>query len=640
MIKKFLSILIKRKYLFICLIGVITVISMFSLRNLEVNNRLSIWFPENDENLAEYNRFKDIYGNDETTVIAIESNSNWYRENNIVNLKNIALSLDSIEYTGTPLYILSDLISHRMLHMILSADSTITIIILPLNNDSIAENSRDIVIGNIRNIMARYPYTYHLGGITAIYSELNRITLNNVSVFVMMAFVIIFMLSGIILRNIRVLIAAGISIIVTIIIITGAMSIMGVNINMITSMIPVLILIYGLSDVIYLYIRGGNNRKTEDMLIPCLFTSLTTCIGYIALTVTSIPCLKELGIWGGAAVITEFFVTAIVYSLFNIKQNDKIVPGKLIRSFVLGRWKAVIIVIVLLIVSTGGILQLKTDTNTLGFFRKNNRVTEDIEWIESNMGNILPLEILVKYRSVPHMLTLVRDVPGILIDSFNIQSIGITDFKSSDVNANQTFIDTDSREFRVTAMIPMESANSIRSFSDSIVDVVKQVSGTDVHLSGYIPLYVSLIDYIQMSQQTAFPLAFISIIIFMIILFGIRSGIAAVIPNIMPLFAVLGIMGFAGIYLDIGTIIVIPIILGISVDDTIHYLYARKNETTGTVHLPMFITSLSLMTGFSILIFSQLMTIVYFGILSAAAIIIAYIGDAVILPSIMRRESQ
>jgi len=282
---KIISFIYKRKKAFGVILILLLVISIFALKNIKISNRLDIWFPENEKELKAYKDFLKNFGNDETVVIALKSNSSFLSERNLKSLSVIVDRITKIKYVCKPTSILSPILSKDIKEMLLSKDSLATTIFIPMKKVSVAEEKRDVIMAEIKNILMTSPFEYHIAGVTAVYNELNSITQENVSIFVILIFIYIFLLSGIILRNFKITLLTSSSVLLTIIILMGIMSILRVELNMITSMLPVLILIYGLSDIIYIsYTLKLNNKDIHTLshiAVPCFFTSLTTFLGYL-----------------------------------------------------------------------------------------------------------------------------------------------------------------------------------------------------------------------------------------------------------------------------------------------------------------------------------------------------------------------
>lgn len=633
----------KRRITVICIIILLLAGSLFSLKSLYVTNRLGIWYPAKDRHFTEYNEFIDKYGNDELTVIGIHSDTGFSDKSDLDFLRKAISELDTVSYTESPISFISPLLSEKAKWKFISEDRKSAVIFLNLNKTTEAEEHRDDVLKSIRAIMAETPFEIHIAGVTAVYSELNHITVTNVSVFMMISFLMIFSCAAFLLRSLRMLALAGFSIIISVIFTLGLMSLFNVPLNMITSMIPVLILIYGLSDVIYLhYSAKGKDIGLKHLLVPCFLTSLTTAIGYSGLLTSDIPCIKELGVWGGTAVMIEFAVTAVFFMTFRTffsKSSEPLKFSALMKAkerLMIKNRAVVIVLSILVIIILGlGMRNLKFDTNTMEFFKKGNRVRTSAEWISENVMNTLPFEMLLHYDNPSELTQMLDSLQSEIESKYGYTSVSMSDFNImgmiAGANSDVRYVQQNDKTARVTIFLPMMSANNAKTAMDSLLAFSEMQTGRPVSGSGYLPLYSSLVDYIQQSQTKSFAVSFIAIFIIIALLFSVRASAASVIPNLLPVMGVLGIMGFAGVRLDVGTVIITPIILGIVVDDTIHMLYAKKHGRH-SVKLPMFATSLSLVIGFSFLIFAQLTTIMLFGIFSAIAVLLAYIGDAFILP--------
>jgi len=208
------------------------------------------------------------------------------------------------------------------------------------------------------------------------------------------------------------------------------------------------------------------------------------------------------------------------------------------------------------------------------------------------------------------------------------------------------FVSEDGTAGRVVFSVPVMTTTEGVALVHQIDELAKQYF-TDNHVipqpTGYASLYVSVADNLTKSFRESLLLAFIFVfLIILIFLRNLRLFLASVLPNLLPVMAILGVMGWFRIPLDMVTVPMGCMALGIIVDDTIHYLYwyrksgdvhvALENAGPGTV-----ITSLIYILGFSIFLFSAAVPVRYFGILSITTMITALFGDMVILPTILKR---
>ena len=170
----------------------------------------------------------------------------------------------------------------------------------------------------------------------------------------------------------------------------------------------------------------------------------------------------------------------------------------------------------------------------------------------------------------------------------------------------------------------------------------------DYKVNGLLVLYNNMLDSLFDSQIKSLGFVIILIFLMFLILFqSLKLSILAIIPNIFASSFILGIIGFLSIPLDIMTITIAAITIGIAVDNTIHYLYRFKefnknnkvidaiNLTNGSAGLAVFTTSVTIALGFSILSLSSFIPTVIFGIFTSMAMIFAMIGVLILLPSLL-----
>ncbi len=180
----------------------------------------------------------------------------------------------------------------------------------------------------------------------------------------------------------------------------------------------------------------------------------------------------------------------------------------------------------------------------------------------------------------------------------------------------------------------------LNSYSNNSVD--------NFRVNGLLVLYNNMLDSLFQSQIKSLGFVVLIIFIMFIILFkSIKLSIIGIIPNILASSLILGIIGYLSIPLDIMTITIAAITIGIAVDNTIHYLYRfkefKKNHeimesiklTNSSAGLAVLTTSITIALGFSVLSFSSFIPTVLFGIFTSMAMIFAMLGVMILLPSIL-----
>ena len=168
-------------------------------------------------------------------------------------------------------------------------------------------------------------------------------------------------------------------------------------------------------------------------------------------------------------------------------------------------------------------------------------------------------------------------------------------------------------------------------------------------LAGVLILFNNLLQSLFKSQILTLGLVMIGIFLMFLILFkNIKLSLIGVVPNFIAAFFILGIIGLLGIPLDMMTITIAAITIGIAVDNSIHYIYRFKEEfgknndynktlkyCHSTVGIAILNTSITIVFGFSILIFSNFIPTIYFGVFTGIAMLLAMISVLTLLPSLI-----
>jgi predicted RND superfamily exporter protein len=170
-----------------------------------------------------------------------------------------------------------------------------------------------------------------------------------------------------------------------------------------------------------------------------------------------------------------------------------------------------------------------------------------------------------------------------------------------------------------------------------------------VHLTGLLVLYNNMLQSLFGSQILTIGITVLLLMGMFLVLFrSARIAAIAMLPNVLPIAVVLGVMGWLNIPLDMMTITIAAIGLGISVDDTIHYIHRFKHEFQkdrrylptmhrchGSIGHAMYYTSVTIIIGFSILAMSNFIPTVYFGLLTSLAMFIALLAALTLLPQLL-----
>ena len=167
-----------------------------------------------------------------------------------------------------------------------------------------------------------------------------------------------------------------------------------------------------------------------------------------------------------------------------------------------------------------------------------------------------------------------------------------------------------------------------------------------IHFTGMVVLYNNMLQSLYRSQILTIGMVFLSIMLMFMILFkSVPMALIGIVPNLLAAGTVLSLMGWIGIPLDMMTITIAAITVGIAVDDTIHYIHRFETEFKldqnylasmerchGSIGKAIYYTSVTITLGFSILSLSEFMPTIYFGLLTGVAMVVALIGALTLLP--------
>ncbi|TNF86687.1 MAG: hypothetical protein EP301_08170, partial [Gammaproteobacteria bacterium] len=184
------------------------------------------------------------------------------------------------------------------------------------------------------------------------------------------------------------------------------------------------------------------------------------------------------------------------------------------------------------------------------------------------------------------------------------------------------------------------------------------VPADDVQVTGMMVLFDSMLKQLLSSQlDTLVYVLLATFAMFVILLRSFLYAFLGLIPNVIAAASVIALMGYVGIPLDMMTITIAAISIGIGVDDAIHYLHRFDEERSrredvrmavawshATIGRAMYFTSVTVIIGFSVLVFSNFVPTIFFGVLTAAAMALALIANLTLLPSLLvlvigRREA-
>ena len=224
-------------------------------------------------------------------------------------------------------------------------------------------------------------------------------------------------------------------------------------------------------------------------------------------------------------------------------------------------------------------------------------------------------------------------------------------FENSGSDDLEDLVDSSFSKARITFKLPWMEAGEYTELGNELETLMKNELGNDVEIiiTGMVPLFQRTLSAAMSSMATSYIVAFVLIAVMMIILLGsFKVGLISMIPNVLPIIMTLGFMSLVNMPLDMFTMLVGAIVIGLSVDDTVHFFHNfkkyhhRGHSTRKSIEHTMIgtgralvATSIVLALGFYVYMFASLNNLINFGILAGGAISIALISNIILGPALL-----
>jgi len=753
---------LKYRWLYICLIIIISVFAFHSAKNIKMDNSVEAYFLDDDEHFLYYKSFTEEFGYDKFIYIIydnpfssdiiklvdllaseITSGLNKNRgDGKSVYLKKITTlaNVEFVEGKNNELYIepLLDgwdgsleaiepfrkkmLKKELFLNTLVNKDGSKGAILIELNKIDDELNSDSNIDEIVQTIIQNDKFlslNLVCVGNPILNASYNRTCQSEALRNIAISFIAIFLILWILFKTPVGIIGPVLTVNIALLWIAGIMPIFNIKYTMMLSILPALLLVVGIGASIHIvsefqFLSGIFDDKKNTILktykivgFPCFITALTTAIGIGSMMVSEIRAIKDfafiaaLGI-GFTFLLTLFFLPGIL-SLSRFKKNKAPIllqdPPSLVDRFhqsigrINDKYASLILFLAagIILISFWGMTKVKVDACWLDEFGDKVKVKQDYHYVDKTMGGSGSFNLVFDTKKQggiksPEFLEALADIHEYAM-KFDIvmSTVSVVDFikdiNRSIHNENQVFYTIPNTSSEVAQLLLLyedsggeELLNYVnfsyekatlnikaktvktslwKEFCDEITQYAnKRMEGlASVRMTGISFLGSMTLGYINQSQIKGFLIAFVIITLMLIILFrSFKQGLFLMIPNLFPIVLTLGIMGFLKIELDYVKLFIACIAIGIAVDDTIHfatryrYEFLRLQNYSKAMHMAlksvgkaMMFTSIVLIVGFIINIFSIMDSFVSFGILTSFTIVIALVADYFLAPSIIMK---
>ncbi|MCG8473845.1 MAG: efflux RND transporter permease subunit [Desulfobacterales bacterium] len=695
--------------------------------NQSFRNHISDFFESDSPDIAYYTEFQEIYGNDEVMAIVFHVPNVFIPEmlsvvrritqvverhegvEQVLSLSNAEVAVgdeDVIEFIPVipdgPLTPESSqkarevaLSRKTLVGHLISVDGTTTCMMVGLAPASSNEVKAQIIksIQKKAKESAGANIELRFSGGPCVEVEINGLTGRDNLLFTPITLLIIIFIVYRLLRNVVLSFLGIANILIIVMWGVGFLVMCGEPINTVTVIIAPVLLAIAIADSIHilshyrsLYIKRGREHafavreSAKTLWIPCLFTSLTTGVGYLSFVTTTVRPVKIVGIFTAAGVMVAFAMSVVYLSALLmffessiVKRNDvarglrkKSKPAFLpIFLSRLGQWVmdhsvGVVALFVLVAVVTGmGMGRLTFDTDFAGYLKNGNRVKDDLRFVERHIRGTVPVEMVLEAVDPgmdfthPKALAVLDEVSQSMLahmtghytnafsaadyfgeihaaftkgdanaDALPKAQIDLQDYyELADEEVLQRFISPDRRSARISLASVFGSNASAKKTREFAETHVKRIVGDafTYRFTGLSALYVTMDENLKVSQVRSFGTAFV--LIFIMMFFVCKNPmltLLSMVPNLFPICTTLGIMGWLGIPLDTSTIMIASVTIGIAVDDTIHFItWFRRNCEAGLCRQKALVKTYS-DTGQPIVMTSLVLCVAYFVLMTGS----------------------
>lgn len=725
-----------------------------------VDNGVGIWFLETDPTYQAYLAFQKTFGNDEAILIAARFEDGVFTPPALAAIADVAgqvgglpdvrgvTSLATVLHTGTDAE--GAVVVERMFKPpvdpagaarvrdrvrgnplyageLVSKDERTTLITVQLRAgheelDRRRKEILDAVRAKLDAAMAahgRPKDSYWWGGMGVTNEQLNHLSLVDSMKFFALSTLVLIASLWLALRRVGAVLLATTTVYLAQTVTLGAYFAAGLKLNLVTMILPTLVMVIGLTDSIYFITtwdqeRDGLAKEGLDKrqalvrclgfcLLPGLFNSVTSAAGFLAFLSADMQVLRHLGLFAGVGILLAFVASVVVCALgldrFDLRLGAAEQAGKPGRldglltrhaDFVVRRRGPILVVAGLVAaVAAAGLLRLQVDTFTIGYFYADDPVRRDNDAIEANFGPYLPLEVVVD-AGAPEGVKEPAVLQGIAALQSRITASeprvgGSTSVAGVVRRLNEVLggpggqAVPDSRELIEQELIfydpqrqddPLElvdfprwqqarvtfrTTNGSSREAEAVLATIQREAKAAIPApatttpAGYVPLYVQLIRYLVEGQIWSLATTGLVVMGMLLVLFrSVRYALVSLPSNLLPVLITMGFMGWVGITLDVATVLIASIALGVAVDDTIHFVFkfrdselalgdteAAMKETVHATGPAIAAASFTMAAGFSVLALAGIKSVALFGVLMAVTMVSAFVSELYVTPAVV-----
>jgi predicted RND superfamily exporter protein len=448
--------------------------------------------------------------------------------------------------------------------------------------------------------------------------------------------------------------------------------------------------------------RGAFVSTVQHLFVPLLGASATTALGLLSLATSNVVAVRAFGVGSAVGVMVDFTMSIVLVPtlLVLVTPDVRETPQerylmqpmqRLARFSVRHAASVAAVTVLLMLAAAAGAFRLRVDTNHINFFSEDHPLHQSAELIDSRLSGIYSYSILLEgppdSMKTPDTLRRMETLRQRLESQpFTRKVVSVADYvkrvnqelsggqpaarvvpESADAIAQELFVfglsgdgrrelervvSTDFSKAQVAVKLASASSDLVFEEIDRADRIATEVfagSGITAVATGSGRIFSALDHYLVMSQLSSFATAFVTVFAVIFVVFrSVRFGILGIIANALPVAAVLGLMGWLGISLNVATVMVASVALGIVDDDTIHFVARFRREAAAgasseeaiaiaTAHegRASLTTAVVNSLAYSVMLTSAYRPTAWFGGLLALTMTVAFLAEVFVVPAVI-----
>ena len=652
MIEKFFRIIITNpRGTFLSVIGLTVMWALF-LPNLSIDFSIEHLFSQNDPAVERYFSFRDEFGREDNVITIIYEPIDPIDRGLFKELEKLTYDIEDINGVASVVSVFSlsdidtkawlgdiynddqawnrDTILTKLKYIqsdpsigsrVLSNDLRFGAFMLTLSDDANNHQDRSALLKKIKKLALDTSPSWTFSGVSVLRTEYVRYMLRDNFLFLPPIAIILISILGYVFRNWVFVGLPLLTVLITVIWLLGIMGLFGLEINIMTYIVPTLLFIIGISDAIHIQARFRENlardssNPCESMLLTMVqmskvifLTSLTTSIGFVALMTTSINIVQEFGLEIALGVMIAWLVSILLvpsgimlFESFEKGKDNTFSPLLNWLSNVIPRhpWAFIIIPLIISFTSIYKIKDLSTDASLMDDLRPQNKLYHDLKMTEKYFGGVLPFEVLLrldqknegKNKTVldPDIFPFLEDVENLLKeelmesrffsmstllrsikrmrgdeDSVSYNSEMINQILGGRTKQQLQLVNSDQNTLRITGLIENKTSSEMESIYTKLDSLSKSFPPyLEIECTGTTVVALRTNDYLVQSLVNSLGIALLFISIVMAFMFRKKSILfASLVTNLIPIFTVLGVLSWLGVCIRPPTAMTFSVALG------------------------------------------------------------------------------